>query len=152
MAIVYPRMPCAACRKPIVEGEHCLPFPYFTDNELDPIYSFNDAAAHFACVQTSEFRQSLEYVRRTVLALPPPAMCPCVITGKLIAMSDFAFTGYLVGNSMHSLFPFNFVAMSKTAFVTWEFRGRFVQQIRHLAVEGLWSEQGVRRLLREFGL
>lgn len=150
MAINIPGMNCSLCARPMKNGDDISGFPAFIANKRDPLYHFSDGAFHRHCLEAHPLARSLEQRYEKWKAVNRPNARICRITGELITDPDnYLGFGFLVDNSEHELFPFNWAHFSRNALSKWEGRHGLVAAVRRLYESGNWEGEALPILLED---
>ena len=115
------RTTCFICKQPITDPNGAGGFPPFVENELDPLFIFNDSVFHHHCLERHPLgRQALSRFREFEAANPPGDRV-CTVCGQLITDPDEFFSlGRLVGDAAHPLHRHNYARIHKSCLVRWE--------------------------------
>lgn len=128
MALIFEGLTeCKLCRKIIKSGDKTIGFPAFIVNENDPLYRFNDAGFHQACIMKSPLGRRALMLLNEWSQKTGPGKRKCVVCQKEILDPDNYFsTEYLAAGC-----EFNFIHLHKSCINQWRDREKFLQLLQY---------------------
>lgn len=139
--IFYGKSTCPLCSKVLQQGDDVTGFAAFIPNTADPLYVFNDAGLHTACVKADKRGQlALEYMREYTSGGRPNERL-CVVSGKPVNNpEDFIFIPLLTSDTGEPLFNYRFITINRRYLSEWKQREEFLLELRKFKDSGKWKE------------
>jgi hypothetical protein len=140
---------CVLCHKPISDAADVVIFPPFVANEADPLYLFNDAAAHESCFATHPLRHHALGRMREAEGENAPEKRNCIICGMPITDPDEFFTvGHLTDNKAQPVHRWNYAKMHKSCLSQWKGLEEVLQYLEAFRLSGQCCGHGVDYLIK----
>ena len=150
MAIVVFGTPCPLCGGSIEEGQEVVMFPPFIENEIDPLWLFNDAVFHENCFCCHSLAAQAEarYAEMKQKLQSGPKIC--AVCGDVISNPDDYFViGYLTADRTHPLYQYNYTQFHRSHLPRWLPLPLVYEQLRELQRLGVWKGRALEWWLSE---
>jgi hypothetical protein len=129
---------CGICGQVLNVGDQIDAFPSIVQNELDPLYHFNDEAFHQACLMNSPDWERINIAFKQFLLLAN--LRKCTVCGNSITNpGECVNLGLLTTNKDDLLFRYNFLSFHKEHFSQWAEKGKILSYLKEQKAMGLWT-------------
>lgn len=140
---------CAHCERVIAEGDAAVSFTVFVANAVDPLYGFNDAVFHAACLGEERLgAAALERQAETFKRLGPKSHV-CAVCELSIAKWDQNVTVPHLSASAGELKKFDYLQFHRGCLPRWEALTEASDRISAAMSDGKIAGDVVERLLAE---
>lgn len=148
--LIYGKTECPLCGKPIWEGQKVVAFSPFVDNELDPLWMFNDGAFHAGCFYEHPLAEEAQRRYQEIRKRHGPDNRFCVVCKREIRDPDDYFAvGHLVENVLHPLYRYNYIQAHRSCLPRWDELSHVYELLKDLKQSGAWQGQSLDELLAE---
>jgi len=150
MAIFIPGIRCAISGQTIESADDAVVFSAFVSNQADPLHVFSDAVVHIETFRkhplaTKAQKRYEEFRMRTA-----PKARLCRICGRQITDPDDYFgLGFLVDNTSHQLYRFNYAHFHRSCLARWPERQTLIHHLESFDQSGAWQGDGLKWLIRQ---
>ena len=148
MAIVIPgKTRCAICNQIIEADDEIVAFSPFIPNKLDPLWIFNDAAAHAQCFWQHPLAAEADR-RWNELQSSYQRMC-CVCCEKIDAPDDYYQIPHLTDDRDLPLWQYQYNEFHRSHLSDWNEIAEFRELLETLEEDPSWSPESLSIVLGE---
>jgi len=141
---------CPLCGEIIEEGQKVVAFPPFIENQLDPLWVFNDSALHAECFNNHPLAGKAQSRYKEVQEHQGPGNRFCVVCKMEIRNPDDYFTvGHLIEDKGHSLYPYNYKQAHISCLTKWPDLPHLYDEIEKLQRSKTWGGDALINLLAQ---
>lgn len=137
---------CAICGNILHEHESIVGFPAFIWNEADPLWEFNDAAVHNACLEHHPLRRQVEEAVAELGRKTGPGRRKCAVCGQeVMDPNDYLMVPRLSGERSALAHRFNYIHLHRSHVRQWNELQALLDVLEDLERSGTWKGNALRR-------
>jgi hypothetical protein len=139
---------CPLCGKLLEEGQEIVSFAPFVGNELDPLWSFSDAAFHSLCFHDHPLSVEATARYEEMRKKAGPGNRACVVCKAQIKdPDDYLGLGYLISDPQNPLHRYNYTHAHVSCLPKWSELLHVYDLIKDLKQSGKWKGKGLDDLI-----
>ncbi len=137
---------CPFCGEVITADDEAMLFPVFVPNELDPLWVFNDVAAHSRCVLAHPLgRQATERLKKYEDAMRAKSR-RCAFCGEVVVKPDDYLMIFQLDDDdpLHDL---SLTELHRSHLSLWPHASRLLNELERRRDAGTWMGRAVDKLI-----
>ena len=150
MALFIGSAPCAICGKEVTAKDDKVLFPPFVGNTADPLFPFDDAVVHSACLENDPRSTAAKKRVRDIIDVRKRWPKLCSSCGQAITNpDDYDALGHLTDDVSNPLHTWNYLEFHRNCLEHWPNLPRLISLLKEEMHSGRWRGKAMEMCIAE---